>query len=129
MTSGFLYRLQPVQVTVIDKVLNNVSIPTGPYFASGYIKFNRIAVGEETPVSIFNTIISLSDPNDPLGDYIIQYPNGNPINPESFYVRRIDRNTYQIVCNKVPISTRAVVHAEQWFEQNIIWDFTATMTV
>jgi hypothetical protein len=125
---GALNRLQPVTVTVTNKVLNNVSIPGGIYWVSGYIKFNRIAVGEQTSVSIFNTIISASDPNDPLGDYIIQYLNGNPINPD-FYVRRIDQNTYEIVCNNVPISTRAVVHAKQWFEQNIIWSFTATIQV
>jgi hypothetical protein len=130
---GALNRLKPVQVTVTN------NIPVETYWASGYIKFNRIAVGEQTPVSIFNTILSHeSDPNDPLGDYIIQYPNGNPIN-QQFYVVRKDANTYEIVCNKVPINTRAVMPVNYppcppllcppLVEENIIWVFTATMTV
>jgi len=136
---GALNRLKPVTITVNNqKTICGYNTKTSEskcvdllpitYLVSGYIKFNNIPIGAEMPVSIFNTILSESDPNDPLGDYIIQYSNGNSINSD-FYVRRIDQNTYEIVCKGVPIRTRAVLPYPWWIEQNIIWDFTATMTV
>jgi len=99
-----------------------------PYFASGWIKFNRDIPIDGTTTPVVDFEIELAKGNPYYWEYQIIDRNINK--PNDFYVRRTSKNTYVITCHEVDLRTKARLAAPYYSVESVIsWDFTATIQI
>jgi len=118
-----------VSKCVKPKIIQSVTLAAVTYHANGWIKFDKINVGQTTRVKDFDMDLTLLDhnPAQSPADFLIYNRN---LDTPNFYVTRVSSNQYKVFCNGVSLRTKATLPYPYYFvAQEMPWIFEATIQV